>query len=117
MNVTGNITGIEDLENITNIKLSSILEANYYLHIYIYLIIGPILLLINTFVFVIVMISKILRSTYLKIILKIFKNVVQLTNIIFLTIQISIIISAKISFDQIEKFQKILPDSRIRIFQ
>uniref|UniRef100_A0A0R3S7C5 G_PROTEIN_RECEP_F1_2 domain-containing protein n=1 Tax=Elaeophora elaphi TaxID=1147741 RepID=A0A0R3S7C5_9BILA len=56
MNVTINAIGVQHVGNATDIKNT---------HIYGYLIIGPILILINTPVFLIVMIRKSLRDSYL----------------------------------------------------
>uniref|UniRef100_A0A1I7VDS7 G_PROTEIN_RECEP_F1_2 domain-containing protein n=2 Tax=Loa loa TaxID=7209 RepID=A0A1I7VDS7_LOALO len=62
MNVTVNRTTIDDLKNVT-IASSSV--ANHDAHLYAYLIIGPMLVLINTPIFLLVMIRKALRKPYL----------------------------------------------------
>lgn len=64
MNITENITGIEGLDNNTEIKLSSLTDANNYLHVYGYLVLGPILIVVNTLVFLLITTNKALRSAY-----------------------------------------------------
>uniref|UniRef100_A0A0R3S5I3 G_PROTEIN_RECEP_F1_2 domain-containing protein n=1 Tax=Elaeophora elaphi TaxID=1147741 RepID=A0A0R3S5I3_9BILA len=65
MNFTINITRIEHLVNATNIKTLTKSDVNHYSHIYGYLIIGPMLLLINIPVFLLVMTREALRVSYL----------------------------------------------------
>ncbi|VBB35532.1 unnamed protein product, partial [Acanthocheilonema viteae] len=60
--VTVNMTAITLWGNITNIESSSAVQIS--LHVYGYLIIGPMLILINAPVFVVVMMREALRSTY-----------------------------------------------------
>uniref|UniRef100_A0A0R3RP60 G_PROTEIN_RECEP_F1_2 domain-containing protein n=1 Tax=Elaeophora elaphi TaxID=1147741 RepID=A0A0R3RP60_9BILA len=56
MDVTINTTGVENSGNAIDLKNA---------HIYGYLIIGPILVLVNTPVFLVVMMRKALRASYL----------------------------------------------------
>uniref|UniRef100_A0A0R3RNU5 G_PROTEIN_RECEP_F1_2 domain-containing protein n=1 Tax=Elaeophora elaphi TaxID=1147741 RepID=A0A0R3RNU5_9BILA len=59
------MAGIEDLENTTYVEELIESDVSYYLHMYGYVVIGPMLILINTPVFLIVMTRKALRISYL----------------------------------------------------
>ncbi|KAK6103526.1 putative integral membrane protein [Brugia pahangi] len=65
MNATVNRTGFDDLLNDTNINTSMLSHLSHNLHIYGYLIIGPMLVLVNTPIFLLVMLRKALRAPYL----------------------------------------------------
>ncbi|KAL3994057.1 putative integral membrane protein [Acanthocheilonema viteae] len=65
MNFTANITRIEHLVNPADIKTLPLSAMEIFLHLYGYLIIGLMLMLINTPVFVVVMMRKALRASYL----------------------------------------------------
>uniref|UniRef100_A0AAF5PWU2 G-protein coupled receptors family 1 profile domain-containing protein n=2 Tax=Wuchereria bancrofti TaxID=6293 RepID=A0AAF5PWU2_WUCBA len=65
MNATVNRTGFENLLNDTNITIALLSNLIHNLHIYGYLIIGPMLVLVNTPVFLLVMLRKALRTPYI----------------------------------------------------
>uniref|UniRef100_A0A8R1XLR9 G-protein coupled receptors family 1 profile domain-containing protein n=1 Tax=Onchocerca volvulus TaxID=6282 RepID=A0A8R1XLR9_ONCVO len=74
MDPTVNKTTFKDLRNVTNIDVPTSSIVSYFLHVYAYLIIGSMLLLINISVFLMVMIHKALRTPYLILAVVFFNN-------------------------------------------
>ncbi|KAM3719721.1 Short chain dehydrogenase ausT [Dirofilaria immitis] len=65
MDITVNKTEFEDLKNATDVDMSTLSLVSHFLYLYAYLIIGPVLVLVNAPAFLLVMMRETLRFPYM----------------------------------------------------
>uniref|UniRef100_A0A8R1XQI4 G-protein coupled receptors family 1 profile domain-containing protein n=1 Tax=Onchocerca volvulus TaxID=6282 RepID=A0A8R1XQI4_ONCVO len=84
MDIAVNKTIFEDWKNHTNIEDETLSIVSHFLHLYAYLIIGPMLVLVNIPVFLTVMIRKALRTSYLILAIVFLNNALSGMSAIFI---------------------------------